>query len=154
MRAWALLAATSSLAFAACGGDDDRPAAQATPERTATATATPTETATPKPAPTRARSVRDCVDIWNASVEAGEGFQVAHTDYVADNVKEGRAGVRVQLRGGRCLVVIPLGGSRVGVMVRVPDRDFYDLPDRQTLPRGARVAYNAVGREDGSIRLR
>jgi hypothetical protein len=115
MRAWALLAATSSLALAACGGDDDRPAAKSTPERTATAT--PTKTATPKPAPTRARSVQDCVDIWNASVEAGEGFQVAHTDYVADNVKEGRADVRVQLRG-------------------------------------ARVAYNARGNEDGSIELR
>ena len=98
--------------------------------------------------------MRDCVKIWNASVEAGEGFQVAHTDYVADNVKDGRTDVRVQLRGGRCLVVIPLGGRRVGVMVRVPDRDFYDLPDRQTLPSGARVAYNAVGREDGSIELR
>lgn len=154
MRARALLAVTASLGFAACGGDEERPSAQATPEPTATPTATATETATPKPAPTRARSAGDCVDIWNASVEAGEGFQVAHTDYVADNVKEGRTDVRVQLRGGRCLVVIPLGGRRVGVMVRVPDRDFYDLPDRQTLPSGARVAYNAVGRKDGSIRLR
>ena len=152
MRARALLAATASLAFAACGGDDERPTAKATPERTATASAT--ETSEPAPKPTRARSLRDCVKIWNASVEGGKGFQVAHTDYVADNVKAGRTKVRVQLRGGRCLVVIPLGGRRVGVMVRVPDRDFYDLPDRQTLPSGARVAYNAVGRRNGSIELR
>ena len=146
-----LVAATAALA--GCGGGDER---AAEPERTTTPT--PTQTATPDktPAskPTRARTVRDCVEIWNASVEAGEGFQVAHTDYVADNVKAGRTDVRVQLRGGRCLVVIPLGGRRVGVMVRVPDRAFYDLPDRQTLPSGARVAYNAVGRDDGSIELR
>jgi len=42
----------------------------------------------------------------------------------------------------------------VAVFVKVPDRDFFALPERQTLPQGARVAYNARGREDGSIRLR
>ena len=154
MRAWALLAATSSLALAGCGGDDDRPAAQATPERTATATATPTETATPERGPSRARSLQDCVAIWNSDVEAGEGYQVSHTDYVADNVSEGRRKVSVQLRRRQCLVVLPIGGRRVAVMVKVPDRDFYDLPERQTLPGGARVAYNARGYEDGSIELR
>jgi hypothetical protein len=152
MRARALLAATVSLAFGSCGGDEERPAARVTPERTATPT--PSETPTPPPKPTRARSVQDCVDIWNASVEAGEGFQVTHTDYVADNVEAGRTKVRVAHRQAQCVVVLPIGGRRVAIMTKVPDRDYYDLPRRQRLPTGTAVEYNAIGRDDGSIELR
>ena len=98
--------------------------------------------------------MQDCAAIWNSDVEAGQGYQVSHTDYVADNVEAGRTEVRVQFSRGRCTVVLPIGGRRVAVLVKVPDRDFYALPQRQTLLQGARVASNARGREDGSIALR
>jgi hypothetical protein len=143
----------ATAAVAGCGGDDE-PASAPQREATATPTATPTPTRTPEPKPTRARSLGDCVDIWNSDVEAGKTSQVTAADYVADNAKEGRTKVRVQLRQGRCLVVIPIGGRRVAVFVKVPDRDLYTVPERQTLPQGARVAYNARGRRDGSIALR
>ena len=133
------------LAAAGCGGEEERAAA---PAGTATPEATPTPT--PEPAPKRARSVRECAELWNADALAPESYQVSANQFVAE-----LAPVRVHVahQRGHCFVVAPIGNRRVAISTAARGRRPFSTPDRRRLRPGERVPYNARADRDGRVAL-
>ncbi len=148
MRGGLLAAGLVTAALAACGEDE-----AAAPEPTRTATPTPTSTPAADKPPKRATSVRGCLRIWNRDEVRGSTSQVSATDFLADLARKGRTPVQVAYRKPSCLVVAPIGGRRIAVFVTVRNHAFYDLPERQSLPAGREIAYNARATRDGRIVL-
>jgi len=141
------------MAATGCGGGEEEAAA---PEETPTPTPSATATRTPdaREPPQKARSVKDCVEIWNRDEVAGSTSQVSATDFLADLATERRTPVQVAFKRRGCIVTAPIGGGRVATFVTVPNHAFYDLPERQRIPEGARLPTNARATEDGRIVLR
>jgi hypothetical protein len=148
-RTAAALAALTICA-AGCGGSDDDQQAAASPTPMATATETPR----PDPPPKRARSTKDCLEIWNRDEQRGSVNQVSATDFLADLAAQGRAPVRVEYSRPSCFVVARIGPRRVAVFVTVRNHAFYDVPRRENIPRGRIVNYNARALQDGRIAMR
>lgn len=140
-----------ALGLAGCGGDTEEPAARATP--TPTATARPERT--PEP-PRRARSVRECIELWNADEALNSTHQVSHTQFVAELVEEkGRVPIEVQFFERRvCVVTAPIGRQRVVYFEALDGRAPYTNPKRHTLKPEQSVRYNARALADGRIALR
>jgi hypothetical protein len=135
------------LATAGCGGDEERAAVDAeTPEATRTATPTPT----PEPAPKRARSVRQCAELWNADALEPENYQVSANQFVAELAP---VRVHVAYQRGNCFVVAPIGNRRIAISVAADGRRPFSNPDRRRLEPGERVPYNARADRDGRVVL-
>jgi len=135
-----------AVAFIGCGGDDatEAPASRATPEPTATATA-------PAAPPERARSVDDCLKLWNADEAIGSTYQVSHTEFVAELARKGRTPVLVDYQRPHCYVVAPVGPRRIAWFTAARGRAPYSVPQRRNLEPGERVPYNARALRDGRI---
>jgi hypothetical protein len=143
--------AAALLLAAGCGEEEqaETPAATRTPE----ATETPTPTATPTQAPKKARSVRECAELWNADELRGSTHQVSATDFVADLHRDGRRQVAVDYQKPDCWVVVPLGPRRIMTFAAPGGEGNYHNPRRQTLEPGQGVKINARTRPDGRIAL-
>jgi len=141
------------LAFGAAGcGDAERaatPSATETPEATPTSTATATATAT-ETALERARSVRECAQLWNEDALPDDNFQVTASEFVAE-----LAPVRVEVayQRGNCFVVAPIGKRRIAIFTAADGRRPFTVPDRRRLKSGEHVPYNARADRDGLVAL-
>jgi hypothetical protein len=125
-------------------GDDERAAMPADAK---------TPTTTPKPTPTapaRARSVRECAQLWNADALAPGNYQVSANEFVAEVAP---VRVRVAYGSGHCFVVTPIGHRRIAISTAVHGRRPFTNPDRRSLKRGERVDYNARADRDGRVTL-
>jgi hypothetical protein len=132
-----------------CGGDE-RAAAPATQTPEATRTATPTPSPSPEPAPKRARSVRECAELWNADALPPENFQVSANEFVAELAP---VRVHVAYQRGHCFVVAPIGNRRIAISTAADGRRPFSNPDRRRLAPGERVPYNARANRDGRVVL-
>jgi hypothetical protein len=138
-----------AVAMASCGGDseEEAPAARSTPEPT------PTPTATQAP-PERARSVRDCLKLWNADEAIGSTHQVSHTEFVAELARKGRTPVRVSYERRHCYVTARIGERRIAWFVAQRGYAPFSTPERRNLEASEYVPWNGRALRDGRIRLR
>ena len=145
------LAVVLTLGLSGCGGDEETPArgdGAGSPTTTASPDSTP-------PPPEAARSVKTCVDLWNADEAIGSTHQVSHTQFVAELAQEARrVPIQVIYKQGDCVVTAPIGNRRIAWFVAMNGRAPFTVPQRDDLRRGERIPYNAVARRDGRIRLR
>jgi hypothetical protein len=117
----------------------------------------PTDTHFPTPtpkAPTPARSLRECLALWNADEALGSTYQVSHTEFLAELATKGRTPVRVEYHRPHCYVIAPVGPRRIAWFAAVRGRAPYTNPERRNLKPGERVDYNGRARRDGRIYLR
>ncbi|MDA0179364.1 hypothetical protein OJ997_03565 [Solirubrobacter phytolaccae] len=147
-----VLAVLSALTLAACGGEEQAaaPTSTPTPTRTSTPTATPSPTPTAKPALSRARSLKQCVQLWNEDA-LDDSFQVTANEFVADLAP---IDVYVSYERGDCFVVMPIGGKRIAVLWAEDGRRPFHNPDRRRLKRGERFTENARADDTGRIELK
>jgi hypothetical protein len=139
--------AAAGLVAAGCGGED-----RTTVEAQPTTTATPTPTETAKPAPVeRARSVDDCLKLWNADALDPANYQVSANEFVAELAKKRRTPVAVDYQKPHCFVVVPVGPRRIAWFTAANGRSPFSVPQRRNLESGERVPYNARARQDGTI---
>lgn len=142
--------AVAGLVAGGCGGEE-RPTAEEEP----TKTATPTPTKTAKPAPVeRARSVADCLKLWNADALDPGNYQVSANEFVAELAQKGRTPVAVDYQKPHCFVVVPIGPRRIAWFTAANGRSPFSVPQRRNLKAGERVPYNARALKDGTIRPR
>ena len=134
-------------ALVGCGGEDTE-----TPAARATAEPTPTETAAAAPAE-RARSVRDCLKLWNADESIGSTHQVSHTEFVAELARNGRTPVQVAYQRRHCFVTAPIGPRRIAWFVAEGGYAPFSVPKRRRLQADERVVYNGRALRDGRIEL-
>jgi hypothetical protein len=146
----ALWIVVAGLAAGGCGGEERTTAAEE-PTKTPTPTPTPTETANPAPVE-RARSVDDCLKLWNADALAPENYQVSANEFVAELARKGRTPVLVDYQRPDCFVVVPIGPRRIAWFTAGNGRSPYSVPQRRNLEAGERVPYNARAMRDGRIR--
>jgi hypothetical protein len=133
-----------------CGEKDEPSATAATPAPTTTAT--PTAMATPAVKP--ARSMRQCLALWNADEALGSTPQVSHTDFLAELARKGRTRVRVIYQRPDCYVIVPVGPRRIAWFAAIRGRAPYTNPERRNLKPGEGLGYNGRARRDGRIDLR
>jgi hypothetical protein len=145
MRRLALIAAVI-VALAACG-EEAPPAAESTPEPTATPTAT-------RAPPERARSVRDCLKLWNADEAIGSTHQVSHTEFVAELARKGRTPVRVSYERRHCFVTASIGERRIAWFVAERGYAPFSTPERRNMKGNEYVPWNGRALRDGRIVLR
>jgi hypothetical protein len=145
----ALWIVIAGLVIASCG-DDEPTTAVAEPTTTPTPTPTPTETAQPAPVE-RARSVEDCLKLWNADALEPGNYQVSANEFVAELAQKGRTPVAVDYQKPHCFVVVPIGSRRIAWFTAANGRSPFSVPQRRNLKSGERVPYNARARKDGTI---
>ena len=138
----ALIAATG------CGADNEQPRRAETGE--ATRSTTSASTATADPGPTKARSVRQCAELWNAAALPPESYQVTANEFVA---KEAPVRVHVAYHRGHCFVVWPIGRRRIAVSAAAGGRRPFGNPDQRQLEPGERVPYNGRADREGHVDL-
>jgi hypothetical protein len=139
--------AVAGLVAAGCGGED-----RSTTEAEPTETATPTPTETAKAAPVeRARSVDDCLKLWNADALDPGNYQVSANEFVAELARKGRTPVLVDFQRPHCYVVAPIGARRIAWFTAADGRAPYSVPERRNLEPGEKVPYNARALDDGRI---
>jgi len=143
---WILVA--GAVAASGCG-EKEEPVAAAAPAQAATAT--PTATAKP---PARARSVRECLALWNADEALGSTPQVSHTDFLAELARKRRTPVSVVYQRPDCYVVVPVGTRRIAWFAAIRGRAPYTNPERRNLKPGESLRLNGRVRRDGRIDLR
>jgi hypothetical protein len=148
-RAVATVLAVAALAAVGCGEKEEPvSAAAATPTPTATPTATATAVAKP------ARSLRQCLALWNADEAIGSTHQVSHTEFLAELAQKGRTPVSVIYQRPDCYVVAPIGRRRIAWFVAARGRAPFTVPERRNLKPGETFDYNGRALRDGRIDLR
>jgi hypothetical protein len=139
----ALWVLVGCLVLPGCGEEASAPAAA---ESTATATAS----AAP---PERARSVRDCVKLWNADEALDSAHQVSHTQFVAELARADRTPAYVAYERKHCYVTVPIGARRIAWFAAERGYAPFSNPERRELTRTERVPYNGRALRDGRIAL-
>ena len=143
----------AALTFAGCGAGETGAPVEAKATATPRTTATPTPTTTPEP-PNPARSVRECLTLWNADEAIGSTHQVSHTDFVAELARKGRTPVRVSYERRNCYVTVPVGPRRIAWFAAWRGRAPYTVPTRRNLNPREYVPYNGHALRDGRIAIR
>ena len=142
------LVVMAMLALAGCGGGDERAESRDTTGTTPTTTSA--RTSPPDPPPKRARSVRECAELWNADALSPSSYQVTANEFVA---KLAPIRVHVLYQRGDCLVVWPLEGRRIEYSVAPDGRRPFGNPERRALERAERVPYNGRADREGRVAL-
>jgi hypothetical protein len=147
----ALSILVAGMVAAGCGGEERTTAGAET--KTPTPTPTPTETAKPAPVE-RARSVDDCLKLWNADALEPGNYQVSANEFVAELAQKGRTPVLVDYQKPDCFVVAPIGPRRIAWFTAAGGRPPFSVPQRRNLKAGERVPYNGRALKDGRIEPR
>jgi hypothetical protein len=148
MRPTLWILVLGAIGLAGCGEKDEPVGAAAAPKTTATPTATATATVKP------ARSMRQCLALWNADEAIGSTHQVSHTEFLAELAQKGRTPVSVIYQRPDCYVVVPVGPRRIAWFAAARGRAPFTIPERRNLEPGERLNYNGRALRDGRIDLR
>jgi hypothetical protein len=132
----------SLVGLAGCGGGEDKVDPGPQPRAQA-----------PLATPTEARSNRECMELWNSTLQFGSAGQKAPADYVLEIAADRPAKVVVQYVGGDCVLFVPFkpGSNRGWVIVATGGRAPYHHPGQATVPPRADLPFNARAKSNGIL---
>jgi hypothetical protein len=125
-----------------CGGEEANVSSEPQPRAEA-----------PVATPTEARSDRECMELWNSTLQFGSAGQKAPADYVTEIAADRPMKVVVQHVGGDCVLFVPFkpGSTRGWGIVATGGRAPYHHPGQVTVPPRADLAFNARAKSNGIL---